>query len=214
MKKHITPARDNLYPALLERILTGALAAGARVNESRLAAELGISRTPLRETLFRLERNGFLYTDLARGFFVTPLTRREASEIYPVISTLESLALRSSGMLSSLRLPLLRQINRQLEEAAESPEQALLLDTKWHRTLLEGCDNQHLLFLIEGQRAIIERYERLYMRETALIRVSTTQHQHIIDALEQGDTELAVKGLETNWRMGLQTLLVQLTDAS
>jgi DNA-binding FadR family transcriptional regulator len=82
------PLRADLRLKVLERILNGKLSPGVRVNESRLAKELGVSRTPLREALFQLEREGFVRSDRDRGFSVEPMSAREIRELYPMLWTL------------------------------------------------------------------------------------------------------------------------------
>jgi DNA-binding GntR family transcriptional regulator len=71
-------------------ILSAALPPGVRVNEVALARELGISRTPLREALFGLEREGLVISHPRRGFFVSPLDVKDAREVYPLLATLEA----------------------------------------------------------------------------------------------------------------------------
>jgi len=91
------PIRTDLRRIVLERIVSGTLAPGVRIKEARLAEELGTSRTPLREALIKLEQEGFVRSELAHGFTVEPISGREVREIYPLLWTLETLALRSSG---------------------------------------------------------------------------------------------------------------------
>lgn len=99
------PLREELRQAVLQRILRGVLPPGSRIIESKLSEELGVSRTPLREALLHLEQQGFVRSDLARGFSVEPLSQQEVREIYPIIWTLEGLALRSIGPLLKATLP-------------------------------------------------------------------------------------------------------------
>src|SRR5215469_11142131 len=91
------PMRADLHRTLLDRIVRGELAPGARIKELQISEELGVSRTPLREALLRLEREGFVRSELARGFSVEPLSAREIRESYPIIAALEALAMRSSA---------------------------------------------------------------------------------------------------------------------
>lgn len=205
------PLRDDAYEAVLARVVRGALAPGARINESRLAAELGVSRTPLREALFRLEREGFVRSHLARGFFVAPLTGREARETYPVLWTLEVLALRESGDAASLVVAELELHNAALASAA-SPDAAREADAAWHATLLSRCPNRRLLGMIRDLRRTVERYERIFMTDPALVRVSVRQHAEVQAALASGQVEAAAPVLAENWRYGMHALLLKLPD--
>ena len=206
------PLRDDLRQLLLDRILSGELPPGSRITESRLAAELGVSRTPLREALFHLESDGFVRSDLARGFSVAPLSVREVRESYPILQALESLALRSLGPLAASTTPELRRINEELAAAAGDPERGRLLDHQWHEALLAACPNRRLLDLIARLKETVSRYERLYMRDATLVAASVAQHLRIIGALEAGDFERAVREIEENWRFALEMLLVRLGE--
>src|SRR4028119_956924 len=98
------PLREQVHHAIIGRILREELAPGARLSDSALAGELGVSRTPVREALLRLEREGFLEVDVGRGFFVKPLSAGEVREVYPILWTLEVLALRTTLPPSRARL--------------------------------------------------------------------------------------------------------------
>src|SRR5881396_1764111 len=115
------PIRADLRRIVLERIVRGELAPGVRIKESRLAEELGTSRTPLREALINLEQEGFVRSELAHGFSVEPLSGREVRETYPILWTLEGLALRASGNAIYTLLGELTKINATLADS-EEPE--------------------------------------------------------------------------------------------
>ena len=89
-------------------ILDGRLPAGERINEVRLAAQLGVSRTPLREALARLANEGALRDEPRRGYFVKPLTGEEVRAIYPIRAILDPAALRLAGIPAPARWPAAR----------------------------------------------------------------------------------------------------------
>lgn len=91
------PLRNDIQDEILRRIVAGELFAGQRLNESHLAAELKVSRTPLREALIGLQQRGFLTSALGRGFQVPPLSRRAIDETLAVLAMLEPEALRLAG---------------------------------------------------------------------------------------------------------------------
>ncbi|QBD77640.1 GntR family transcriptional regulator [Ktedonosporobacter rubrisoli] len=204
------PLRDELYQILLERILNSTLAPGSRVNESRLAQELNVSRTPLREALLRLEQEGFVYADQLRGFIIQPLTEREVREVYPILGNLEGLALRLSGTMTTIDFVRLEQLNQELSEAHSDPVHAHQADAAFHNTLHEWCPNRRLLDMIAEQWRAIRRYESLYMREARLIEISVQQHASILTALQAGSLDQAVAGLEENFLFSMHSLLIQL----
>lgn len=203
--------RDGLRGAVLERILSGELTAGGRINESRLAQELGVSRTPLREALLGLQAEGFVSSETSRGFFVAPLSAREVREVYPMLWTLEGLAVRLSGPLAASWVPELERINRELAESA-GPEEALASDTTFHRKLISGCPNRRLLKTVGELRLVIRRYAHLHMQDETLVMNSIHQHREIISALRDGDVNGAIEWLEKNTRFGMDVSLVRLGE--
>ncbi|HYH83097.1 MAG TPA: GntR family transcriptional regulator [Longimicrobium sp.] len=200
------PLREQVHRAIVGRILREEIAAGSRVSDSVLAQELGVSRTPVREALLRMEREGFLEVDVGRGFFVKPLSAGEVAEVYPVLWTLEVLALRTAGP-DAGTVAELDRINGELADAGDDPERRIELDVAWHQALLAGCENRLLLEMIARLKAVIRRYEYAYMQNAVRVPVSTRTHHEIARALERGDIEAAVPLLESNWRFTMEELL-------
>jgi DNA-binding GntR family transcriptional regulator len=207
------PLREQVHRAVVGKILRDELAPGLRLSDSVLAQELGVSRTPVREALLRLVGEGFLEVDPGRGFFVKGLSAGEVREVYPILWTLEALALRTAGPPSRGALAELDRINAELAEAGDDPERRIDLDLAWHRTLLEGCGNQQLMALIASLKTVIRRYEYAYMQNAGLIPVSTRAHDEIARAVERGDVEAAAPLLEDNWRFTMGELLPWLEAA-
>lgn len=198
--------RQTLRLTLLDQIVEGELQAGEPIKESRLAAQLKVSRTPLREALLQLEREGFIRSDQRRGFSVERLSAREVREIYPMIWALEGLAVRSSAVCAHLLAPELARINSGFAKARD-PQQALALDTQWHEHLMSQSQNRRLLHTLSALRLTIRRYETVYMADTRLIPESVSQHNAIINGLREHKIEDAVKGIEDNWRFAMQVLV-------
>lgn len=200
------PVRAAARERIIQRIVEGALPAGRAINLPALAAQLAVSVTPLREALIELERDGFVQSSHSRGFFVRPYDTGEVEQIYPLIWTLESLALRSMPLADARKLRRLQEINSQLKEEGENPARALVLDTEWHETLLEGCTNLVLLDILKGLKQRAQRYEYAFMKLPAH-GVSVQQHAGILRALKSNDLDGAAQLLEENWKIGPRFLL-------
>jgi DNA-binding GntR family transcriptional regulator len=198
--------RERLRSALLDRIVNGELKGGDKLNELRLSGELKVSRTPLREALLHLEREGFVRSDVRRGFSVGELSTRDVRETYPLIAHLEILAVRNSAPMLPVLIPKLVAINADFARA-KTAQRARDLDTLWHDTLMSQSKNARLRTMVTTLRLAIERYERLYMAETALVALSVAQHNDIIKHLKRADLETALKALEHNYMFGMQALL-------
>lgn len=209
MKKEIqrVALRDLVHQQLLERILHGDLPAGSRVKDTDLSESMNVSRTPVREALLGLVKEGFLENQVGRGFIVHPLTEQEVKDIYPIIRALETLALQSSE-------PLPRDIHKDFEsilaemEAVQSDFIRLIqLDSQWHNTLLSGCHNQRLTGMIADLKALAFRYEYEFMEHREQVMTSINEHRDIADALLNKGTEAAVPLLEKHWESSRLALL-------
>lgn len=203
--------REELHKTVLDRIVRGELRPGSRINESSLAEELGVSRTPLREALFSLEREGFVRAQMDKGFSVGPLSGREVRETYPILWTLEELALRASTPVVYSLVEHLARINDHFARAAE-PQAAIERDSQWHQTLIGSCPNRRLIEMVEGQRSAVKRYEHVYMLDPNLISESVRQHQKIMDAIALKNIEAAGRELVENWKFSMDILLVRLGE--
>ncbi|HEX8392910.1 MAG TPA: FCD domain-containing protein, partial [Longimicrobium sp.] len=131
---------------------------------------------------------------------------REMREVYPVLWTLEVLALRSIAPLTDERVAELERINALLE-AEQDPERRIDLDVEWHRTLLETSDNDYLKTTIESLKRVVRRYEYAYMLNAGFIPVSTRTHEQIVGLIRTGSVDTAAELLEVNWRFGMESLM-------
>lgn len=188
---------DEVASLVREMILDGRLPPGERINEVKLAAKIGVSRTPLREALSRLVNEGALYDVPRRGFFVRPLTAEEVRAIYPIRSILDPAALRLAGIPTRKKIAKLRELNRRLAEAKD-PTEAVRIDDQLHLELVADCPNPVLLELIQQFMWRTRRYELGLMKSRVDIKSAVARHERIFAALEAGDLELAARELEEN----------------
>jgi DNA-binding GntR family transcriptional regulator len=208
------PLREDVHAALRARIVEGQLLPGGRLQDVQLAAELGVSRTPVREALLRLVRDGLVENDPNRGFFVAPFSRREVLEIYPIIWTLECMALEASAPPTLPQMKALQQLNGEMASVVADPLRRLELDMRWHHALVELSGNQRLLDLLAGLKQLVRRYETVYMQDQSLVRQSTRDHTAIVEALGQKKTKLAMQLLKENWRRGMDWIVKRLDESA
>jgi DNA-binding GntR family transcriptional regulator len=200
------PLRDEVYRQVLDRIHRGDLPAGTRLRDTALAAQLGVSRTPVREALLRLAREGVLDSTMGRGFRVCPLDVSELREAGAILGALESLALRLSAEPPADRLDRLAELDRRLERTRGDAAACLDIEDEWHRILLEGCPNRRLLELIASLRQVPRRYLAAYMRDAGRLSLSTLAHTKVAQALHHGGCNSAAAVFEQQWRRGLAEL--------
>jgi DNA-binding GntR family transcriptional regulator len=202
------PLRDEVYQRILSQIQGGDLPAGSRVRDIALAGELGVSRTPVREALLRLVREGVLDTALGRGFRVRPLEPAELRNVGEILGALEALALRLSPAPGESRRARLLDLDRRLEQTRGDISRCLDLEDEWHRALLEECPNRRLLDLISTLRQIPRRYLAAYMREAGRLSLSTLPHTKILAALKDGGHDSGASVFEQQWKKGVAELVM------
>ncbi len=201
-----SPLRDEIYRQVLDRVSSGTLTPGSRVKDTQLAGELGVSRTPVREALLRLAREGVLSADMGRGFRVQPLDRAEMEETGAILATLEGLALTLSGDISPAQLAQLSELDRELGAIRGDPNRCIDLDEQWHRTLIQGCPNTRLLSMISSLWQVPRRYMRAFLRDAGRVSLSTQHHSRIIEALRRSDREAALRRFSHHWQRGIEEL--------
>lgn len=202
---------SHAYQRLRELIVHGRLAPGTWIIESEVAARLGVSRTPVRAALQRLEQEGYI-VGTCRGqqirSAVAPLTREDAHELFVIVGRLEALAAMEAARLPApVRDPIvedLRRLNDGFLAAASDhvydPGRLFELDTAFHRRFVDAGAGPRVHALHEAIKPQAERYIRLYY--TALIdevATSAREHGHIIDAIASGDPIVARDAVEINW---------------
>ncbi len=203
-----TPSlRERVYQVLREALVTGELTPGQRLRDQELAAQLGVSRTPVREALQRLEDEGLVETSPRALTRVTPLDARAAREAFPVVAALHALAARTGAPhLMPADLEQMRAANAALAAAIaaadpsdpETIARAIAADDRFHGVLLSAADNEELERTLERSMPKVRRLEYAQFRSLAGRR-SVQQHEAIIAACALGSAAEAAQLVEENW---------------
>ncbi|NOY23917.1 MAG: GntR family transcriptional regulator [Acidobacteria bacterium] len=201
------PLRQIVYKDLLNRIVTGELAPGAPVRDTGISEDMGVSRTPVREALLRLSRQGLLVNLHHRGFVVSEMTADVVRGTYPMVWALECMALRESPELPTATLSRLHRINEALENSRDRIEKRIALDEQWHEVLLSRYENRRMKDAIAELKAVVRRYEFGYMRDTELMSHSVSDHARLLKIIEEKGLPAAVPILEEHWRYSMENLL-------
>ncbi len=197
----------DVHSELLGQIIRGEFQQGQRLRDSELAQKLGVSRTPVREALLRLEREGFITAQKHLGFSVKLLHEDEIRDIYPLVALLECHALRLCRVPAEAKLATLRDLTAKLREEPGNPIARIDLDSAWHRSLVEEAGNEHLLRILADLKRIVFRYEYSFMQVPEFVAASTTEHEAILEALAEGDRRKAAKLLDEHWRRCTESTL-------
>lgn len=203
--------RDNLATEIADTVrqlvADGALASGTRIVEGELAERLGVSRTPLREALRRLEGDGFVENKARRGFFVQEMNEALIRQLYGVRSILDPGALEQAGIPGADVLEELRALNASILDVGGNAERIIDLDDAWHFRLVEGCGNRILLSLIRQHMQRTRPLERAYVRSHGSVERMVAEHDAILERLQAGDLAGAVQALRQNMSSGLDPIV-------
>lgn len=202
--------RDQAYEALRAAIEEGVLEPGERLNEAELVGWLGVSRTPIREALTRLERGGLIETTPGRLTRVSPLTAAAASDAQTVVAAMHEAATREAvPEMTEDDLDEMAAANNRLGQAldAEDVDAAIAADDAFHQVAVRRCGNAALASVLAQFTPTLRRLERLRFGSLAA-RASVEQHDDIIRLCSQGAAVEAAVATRSNW----QTLAPLIND--
>jgi len=215
----VPPRRRSLgkyvYETLKEAIVTGELPEGRRVVESRVAAALGISRTPVREAIHMLDREGLLTRTGNTGYAVTALSREEIVETFGIRGILESYAARLAAARHRQR------DLRSLEERIETYQMHLdagrldalsTINTEFHDLLYALSGSPRLVKMINDLRDPIYRFRRIILKRTDLARRSNEDHREMLRLMRERDEEGVERVVREHIRRGRDAVLAEFDE--
>ena len=202
---------SSAYERLKDLILDGRFAAGAPLTERALATELGVSRTPVREAILRLDREGLVEIVDGRGAFVASYSVEDIIQIYHVRIGLEPLAARLAC--PNIDIEVLEPIERELKRFRRQPEMRKDDPDAWrkvgrdfHELFIRASRSERLIQILEGLRDQIELvrgWGRLVTPD-ASHRSTIEEHLAILQALKQRDPDRAEEAARTHLYNGLR----------
>jgi DNA-binding GntR family transcriptional regulator len=188
--------KEKVYWVIKNRILSFELKPGEKIQESEIAQELGVSRTPVREALNKLEQEGLIKIFSNKGYFVSDVTSKEIEELYEIREVLEILAIRSSARHSRQEdWAHLEQIllKNDKDRNSEKPTGQLFKDShRFHEEIARISGNRSLQQILN---AISEKINRLQWMDIFFIdraKISRDEHLEILKCLKRGKIEQAV----------------------
>lgn len=203
--------KDEVYNKLRKWIVTGELEPGTKLRDSDLSEQLGISRTPVREALLRLENDGLVVTKANRWTLVSPIDLNEAKNIYSIVWTLECLALEQAfPHLSAEDIEELEQLNENFNKTIQTRDILAVLqaDNEFHNRIIGLSNNPELPKLLSSLKVRIQRIEIHYFSQTDTKDTSYTEHQQILDAIKKQDLNRAIDAIKVNWKNSLDRIQI------
>ncbi|MBQ1876007.1 MAG: GntR family transcriptional regulator [Selenomonas sp.] len=204
------PLREVVCESLREAIRNGTLKPGERLMEIQLAEQLGVSRTPVREAIRKLELEGYVIMMPRRGTYVANMSMSDISDIFEIRSALESL---SNGLAAKRITPdelehlqnLLVMLKPYVEQM--DMEKIVELDIEFHDLLYHASRNKRLVGIISNLRDQLTRFRTLSMSYPGRLEATMEEHKSIVDAIAAGDSEAARQAAEKHMENSESTLL-------
>lgn len=185
---------DSAYAALREAILAGHLRPGDRLAEEQLAREFGVSRTPIREAIFRLEAEHFAIRVVRRGLVVRAIPEEQVLEVYTVRAALDQLAASLAAEHATVpERARLHWLNDQLATAAEHGDHAYMaeLNIQFHEALCEAAHNGMLLHFVREIHDWVRRFGETTFSRPARASAAIAEHRAMVEAIDRGDADSA-----------------------
>lgn len=193
------PLRDVVFNTLREAILKGELEPGERLMEIQLAERLGVSRTPIREAIRKLELEGLVIMIPRKGAEVAKITEKGLKDVLEVRCALEGLAIElACKRIDSEGIKSLKDNLAEFKSAARDNDITALAekDVQFHDIIFTATNNEKLIQLLYNFREQMYRYRVEYLKDVESHQQLIKEHESIIHALEIRDCESAKKHIE------------------
>lgn len=188
------PLREMVFESLREAIIQGRLRPGERLMELQLAEELGVSRTPVREAIRKLELEGFVVMVPRKGAYVAGITDKDITEVFEVRAALEALAAGlACERITEEEMERLERSVVQISELTERPDIEALVqeDAEFHETIYRASRNKRLSQILTNLQEQIQRFRLTTLSRPGRTRQALEEHKQIVEAISERQIELA-----------------------
>lgn len=209
------PLRDVIFNTLRDAIVTGELKPGERLMEVTLAEKMGVSRTPVREAVRRLEMEGLVTMTPRKGTHVAELSVKDIMDVLEVRAALDRLATElAAGRIRQENIRQLGNIHKQYIACLgkENISGAIKKDVEFHEAIYNASGNNKLSSVAGNLREQIYRFRVLYMKDFSNAEEVLKEHQAILQALQEKNVELAGKLAEEHIVHQQQTIIQKMEN--
>lgn len=192
------------------RILSGAFRSGQRINENRLAGELGVSRGPIREACRGLVESGLVTVIVNRGFFVRSISLKDAEDVYDVRASLMRLAGATlAARITPSQIAHLGDLVCRMDsaQADEDFDTFYAVNREFHDRIIDFAENDRLRALCNGLSKELHLYRSRSILQGGGLQLSNREHRKILRALASGDRDKAANALEAHMLAGKRRFL-------
>ena len=195
------PLRDVVFNTLRRAIITGEFAPGERLMEISLANRLGVSRTPVREAIRKLELEGLVIMIPRKGAHVAKITEKSLRDVIEIRCVLEEFAAsRACERITEEGKEKLKEAHRQFVEAAQTNDIIDIVekDEQFHDAIFQATCNDRLITIINNLREQFYRYRMEYVKDIEQHSVLVTEHEQLLHAIFNQDSETAKQIMRTH----------------
>lgn len=188
------PLREIVYEELKREILVGEIAPGTRMMEIELADEMGVSRTPVRETIRKLEKEGLVTIEPRKGAYASDVSIKDMVDVLEVREDLEAMAAAMAAQkVNKDEKQALIEATMEYKEAVESErtEDIIRCDEKFHQLIVNCSGNKTLVQLFSQVQELALRFRYLYYDDFSRYERMPMEHREIEEAILSGDYEKA-----------------------
>ncbi|MHB1126042.1 MAG: GntR family transcriptional regulator [Bacillota bacterium] len=211
------PLREIVFETLREAIINGRLKPSERLMEVQVAEELGVSRTPVREAIRKLELEGFVVMIPRKGAYVAGISTKDYAEVFEIRAALESLAAGlAAERITEDELEELERLLVQLAECAENNDVTALIqvDTDFHDVLYKASRNERLVQIVSNLREQIQRFRSTSLAYPGRIRETLEEHKKLVEAISERNATLAQSLAQEHIENAEDSLLEAVRQAS
>jgi len=184
------PLREVVFETLREAIINGTLRPGERLMEVQLAEDMGVSRTPVREAIRKLELEGFVIMVPRKGAYVAGISTKDIADVFEVRAALESLA---AGLAAErITEEELKELNKFLMQVTVNAEigdleKVVQSDTEFHDLIYRASRNNRLVQIINKLREQIQRFRITSLSYPGRIKQTLEEHKKLVEAISDRD---------------------------
>jgi DNA-binding GntR family transcriptional regulator len=197
---------DFVYDSLRDAIWEGRLAHGERIREEEIASLLGVSRTPVREALQRLQQRGLLVVGPGRGLMVAELSKQQVFELYAMREILEGSAARFAARhANETEVEILYRLQQELAESKGDALTLVKLNRRFHQAIYEAAHNQYLLDTLDSLNDSLALLHNITFRAPSRRADTDEEHRRIVEAIEKRDPDTAERVAREHIRQAQRT---------
>ena len=188
------PLREMVYEELKAQILTGKIIPGTRLMEIELADNMGVSRTPIREAIRKLEKEGLVVIEPRKGAYASQISNEDMIAILEVRQNMEGLAAYfAASRINDDEVEILKESFENYNKAVEEGNTVDMIkyDTRFHRIIVDASHNKILVQMIEQLQELVLRFRYVYYDDFKRSEKMPKEHGDIMNAIIKGDGEAA-----------------------